>query len=179
MLAIGFAGTLAIAAVYGPLIRTSVSALLGTESLAWGLYGAAHPDERGEPGWMGRHWRLLALLASVASAIAFALLAEPFLRFILDRSLPDLTNAVILLAFAIVGRAAWLVLNVSIVRAGRQREETPVMAIAGIALAVGAAIAARENSVTGLAAARLASEAVIAAGFLYLSTRPPVAPGVD
>jgi O-antigen/teichoic acid export membrane protein len=179
MLAIGFAGTFAAAAVYGPLVRTSVSALLGTESLTWGLYGSAHPDERDDAGWIGRHWRFLALALSVVSAVVFAFLAEPFLRLVLDRTLPDLGNAVILLAIAIIARAAWLVMNVSIVRAGRQLEETPFVALGGLALAIGAVLAARADSLTGLAAARLGSEVMIAAGFLFLSMRPPVRPALE
>jgi O-antigen/teichoic acid export membrane protein len=174
MLAIGFAGTLATAAVYGPLARTAASALLVTDSLTWGLYGAAHPDERGDTGWIGRNWRLLTLVLSLAAAVAFALLAEPFLHLVLDRSLPDLSSAVLLLAVTVIVRAASLVLNVSIVRAGRQREEIPFVTLGGIALAAGATIAARAESLTGLAAARLGSEIIIVAGFVLLSLRPPV-----
>jgi O-antigen/teichoic acid export membrane protein len=177
MLAIGFAGTLATAAVYGPLARTAASALLVTDSLTWGLYGAAHPDERGDTGWIGRNWRVLTLLLSLLAAVAFALLAEPFLRLVLDRSLPDLRAAVLLLAVTVIVRGASLVLNVSIVRAGRQREEIPFVAVGGVALAAGAAIAARADSLTGLAAARLGSEIIIAAGFVLLSLRPPVSAG--
>ena len=174
MLAIGFSGSLIIAAIYGPLMRTAASALLGTESLTWALYGAAHPDETGEPGWFGRHWRELTLGMSTVAAVVFALFAEPFVRFVVDRSLPDLRDPVLLLAVTMIVRAASLVLNVSIVRAGRQREEAPIVAAAGIGLAVGAVLAAHAGSLTGLAAARLGSEALIAVGFLLLWRRPPL-----
>jgi O-antigen/teichoic acid export membrane protein len=171
MLAIGFAGTLAVAAVYGPLVRTAASALLVTESLTWGLYGAAHPDEHGGAGWVGRHWRLLTVALSVLSAILFVLLAEPFLRVVLDRSLPHIRSAVVIFGITMVVRAASLIWNVTIVRAGRQREEIPFVALAAVALAVGATIAARADSITSLAVARLVSEVIIAGGFLFLSTR--------
>jgi hypothetical protein len=177
MLAIGFAGTLAVAAVYGPLVRTSASALLGTESLTWGLYGAAHPEERDEAGWIDRHWRLLTLALSVVSAAVFVFLAQPFLRLVLDRSLPDLDAAVALFGITMVVRAGSLILNVAIVRAGRQRNETPAVALAAVALAGGAAIAARADSLTGLAAARLGSEVIIATGFLLLSRGASVRAG--
>lgn len=172
MVVIGFAGTLATAAVYGPLVRTAASALLLTESLTWGLYGAAHPQERGDVSWVGRHWQLLTLCLSVVSAAVFVALAQPFLEFVVDRQLPDLSAAVALLGVMMVARGAALVLNVSIVRAGRQREELPYVVLAGVVLAVAAAFAAHAHSLTGLAAARLGSEALIAAAFFWLSLRP-------
>src|SRR5919199_983010 len=43
MLAIGFFGTLALAGLYGPLLRTTYSTLLSAEAFSWGLYGDAHP----------------------------------------------------------------------------------------------------------------------------------------
>jgi hypothetical protein len=77
-----------------------------------------------------------------------------------------------------VVRAASLIWNVTIVRAGRQREEIPFVALAAVALAVGATIAARADSITSLAVARLISEVIIAGGFLFLSTRGRSAPEV-
>src|SRR5918911_1079633 len=103
MLAIGFFGTLGLAGLYGPLLRTTYSTLLSAEAVSWGLYGDAHPDERPAAG----------------------LLAQPFLHFLLHRSLPDLTVPVALFSVVIVLRFAALVLNVDILRAGRQRDEIP------------------------------------------------------
>jgi O-antigen/teichoic acid export membrane protein len=173
MLAIGFFGTLALAGLYGPLVRTAYSTLLSAEAFSWGLYGNAHPDERPSPGSLARHWRAAAIGLGILLATLFALLAEPFLRFLLDRPLPDLTLPVALFSVMIVLRFAALVLNVEILRAGRQREEIPVLAAATLALAVGGTLAARGASISGLAGARLASEAITAAGYFALTRRGP------
>src|ERR687885_2193531 len=164
MLAIGFFGTLALAGLYGPLLRTTYSTLLSAEAFSWGLYGDAHPGERPGAGLLARHWRAASMALGVVLAISFAFLAEPFLRFLLDRSLPDLTLAIALFAVVIVLRFAALVLNVDILRAGRQRDEIPVLAVASAVLAIGAVLAARSASIAGLAGTRLASEAITAAG---------------
>lgn len=171
MLAIGFFGTLGLAGLYGPLLRTSYSTLLSAEAFSWGLYGDAHPDERPGGGLLARHWRAASMALGVVLALAFAFLAEPFLRFLLDRSLPSLTIAIALFAVVIVLRFAALVLNVEILRAGRQRDEIPVLAVASVVLAVGAVVAARHASIAGLAGARLASEAITAAGYFVLARR--------
>jgi polysaccharide biosynthesis protein PslH len=174
MLAIGFFGTLGLAAVYGPLLRTAYSTLLSVEAFSWGLYGDAHPEEQAPGSLFARHWRAASMALGAVLAIAFAFLAEPFLRFLLDRSLPNLTLAIALLAVVIVLRFAALVLNVEILRAGRQRDEIPVLAVGSVVLAVGAVVAARSTSIAGLAGARLASEAITAAGYFWLARRAPV-----
>ena len=173
MLAIGFFGTLGLAGLYGPLLRTTYSTLLSAEAFSWGLYGDAHPEEHTPGGRLARHWRSASIALGAVLAIGFALLAEPFLRFLLDRSLPDLTVPIALFAVVIVVRFAALVLNVEILRAGRQRDEIPVLAVASVVLAVGAVVAARTASISGLAGARLASEAITAAGYLVLARRLP------
>jgi glycosyltransferase involved in cell wall biosynthesis/O-antigen/teichoic acid export membrane protein len=173
MLAIGFFGTLGLAAVYGPLLRTAYSTLLSAEAFSWGLYGDAHPEEHAPGGLFARHWRAASMALGVVLAIAFAFLAEPFLRFLLHRSLPSLTLAIALFAVVIVLRFAALVLNVEILRAGRQRDEIPVLAVASVVLAVGAVVAARHASIAGLAGARLASEGITAAGYFALARRAP------
>jgi glycosyltransferase involved in cell wall biosynthesis/O-antigen/teichoic acid export membrane protein len=171
MLAIGFFGTLALAGVYGPMVRTAYSSLLAAEAVSWGLYGDAHPDERPEAGWLARHWRGAGLVAGLVLAVAFGLLAEPFLRFLIGRSLPDLTPAIFLFALVIVSRFVALVLNVDILRAGRQREEVPVLAVASLVLAVGAGVATAAGSLTGLAGARLASELITVMGYAAIARR--------
>lgn len=173
MVAIGFFGSLMVAGVYGPLVRTSYSTLLSAEALSWGLYGGAHPDEREDAGPLARRWRPLAIVLGVVLAVLFALLAQPFLRLLLDRSLPDLTVPVLLLAGVIVARFVTLVLNVEILRAGRQRDEIPVLGLASAVLAVGGVFAASADSIEALAAVRLASEVVIAGGYFLVSRRPP------
>src|SRR5919202_716315 len=171
MLAIGFFGTLGLAGFYGPLLRTTYSTLLSAEAFSWGLYGDAHPDERPGAGLLARHWRAASMALGVVLASGFAFLAEPFLRFLLDRSLPDLTLAIALFAVVIGLRFAALVLTVEILRAGRQRDELPVLAVASAVLAVGAVLAARSGSIAGLAGARLASEAITAVGYFALARR--------
>ena len=49
ILAVGFFSSLALAAVYAPLLRTAYSTLLSAEALSWGLFGSAHPDEHERP----------------------------------------------------------------------------------------------------------------------------------
>ena len=174
MVAIGFFGSLAVAGVYGPLVRTSYSTLLSAEALSWGLYGGAHPDEREDAGPLARRWRSLAIGLGVVLAVLFVLLAEPFMRLLLDRSLPGLMTAVLLLAGVIVARFVTLVLNVEILRAGRQRDEIPVLGAASLVLGVGGIFAASADSIDALAGVRLASELIIAAGYFLVSRRPPV-----
>ena len=176
MLAIGFFGSLMVAGVYGPLLRTAGAPLLSAEAMSWSLYGGAHPDELGCSGWLARHWRAVGVGLGVVFAGAFAVLAEPFLRFLLHRPLPDLTPAVSLFALVVVARFVALVCNVEILRAGRQRDEIPILGVASLALALGGAVAAAEGSLTGLAGARLASELIITVGYVLLARRAPAQP---
>jgi len=99
----------------------------------------------------------------------FAALAEPFLHFLLHRPLPDLMPAVLLFALVVVARFTALVFNVEVLRAGRQRDEIPILGVASLVLAVGGGLAASRGSLTGLAGTRLASELVIAVGYVLLA----------
>src|SRR5919109_187428 len=166
MLAIGFFGSLAVAGVYGPLLQTTYAPLLSAEAL----------DELGDSGWLARHRRAAGLCLGVLLAGAFALLAEPFLRFLLHRPLPDLTPAVSLFALVVVARFVALVFNVEVLRAGRQRDEIPILGLASLALALGGALAAAAGSLTGLAGARLGSEVIIAVGYVLLAPRASAQP---
>src|ERR671923_460065 len=166
MLAIGFFGSLAVAGVYGPLLQTTYAPLLSAEAL----------DELGDSGWLARHRRAAGLCLGVLLAGAFALLAEPFLRFLLHRPLPDLTPAVSLFALVVVARFVALVFNVEVLRAGRQRDEIPILGLASLALALGGALAAAAGSLTGLAGARLGSEVIIAVGYVLLARRASAQP---
>src|SRR5919204_1469146 len=176
MVAIGFFGSLMVAGVYGPLLRSAYAPLLSAEALSWSLYGGAHPDELGDCGWLGRHWRAAGVGLGVVLAGAFALLAEPFLRFLLHRPLPDLTPAVSLFALVVVARFVALVFNVEILRAGRQRDEIPILGLASLVLALGGALAAAAGSLIGLAGARLGSELVICVGYVLLARRASAPP---
>jgi polysaccharide biosynthesis protein PslH len=161
MLAIGFFGSLALAGVYGPLLRTA--------------YVPPSWSPR-DSGRLARHRRVAGVGLGVVLAGAFALLAEPFLRFLLDRPLPDLTPAVLLFALVIVARFVALVADVDVRRAGRQRDEIPILGLASLVLALGGALAAAEGSLTGLAGARLGSELIVAAGYVLLARRAPAQP---
>jgi hypothetical protein len=79
----------------------------------------------------------------------------------------------VLLALVVATRFGSFVLTVRLVRAGRQREQVPVVAAAACVLSVFGLIAAASGSLTGLAGSRLASEAVIAFGYLALVRRRP------
>src|SRR5919197_259767 len=135
---------------------------------------------------------VIAVVGSLAgSALTWSLVAltvgragGTLARAILVRDLPQSTEAAAepvfgaqlpfaLFAVVIVVRFAALVLNVEILRAGRQRDEIPVLAVASVVLAVGAVVAALTASVSCLAGARLASEAITAAGYLVLARRLP------
>jgi glycosyltransferase involved in cell wall biosynthesis len=82
-----------------------------------------------------------------------------------------------------VARFSALVLNVEVLRAGRQRDEISIFALASLALAIGGGFAAAEGSFTGRAGSRLASELIIAAGYVLLvrraSVRPRLIPGAE
>jgi O-antigen/teichoic acid export membrane protein len=168
MVVIGFFGALATAAVYGPLLRTAYSTLLSAEGLSWALFGSANPDESEQQGWIARRWRTMMIIAGVVVAALFVGLAHPFLHFLLNRKLPNITSAIVLFGVVIAVRFVSLTLHVDILRAGRQSREVPVLAVGAILLAGLSLLAASAGSLTGLAAARLASEAPIMVGFILI-----------
>lgn len=177
ILAVGFFSALAVAAVYAPLLRTAYSTLLSAEALSWSLFGGANPDEHASSGRLGRAWRPLTMVLGASVALLFVLLAQPFLHLLLDRPVPNLTGAVLLFGAVIVTRFGALTLHVDVLRAGRQRDEIPVLFASAGVLAVFGIIAASADSLTGLAGARLASELLIAVGFVVIRRRGP-APGL-
>jgi O-antigen/teichoic acid export membrane protein len=175
LLALGFVGSFALAGVYGPLLRTAAGLLLVAEAVSWALYGGiGRTMERQQR--LVRAWTGVGLGLGGVFAVAFALLAHPFLEFLLGRHVADARGAIVLLALVIATRFGSFVLTVPLVRAGRQREQVPVVAAAALVLAVLGPIAAASGSLTGLAGSRLASEAVIALGYLALVRRRPSGP---
>jgi O-antigen/teichoic acid export membrane protein len=172
LLALGFVGSYALAGVYGPLLRTAMGLLLVAEAVSWGLYGGVgRTPERQQR--LVRLWTVVGLVLGVTFALLFALVAHPFLEFLLGRNVADARGAIALLALVIATRFGSFVLTVPLVRAGRQREQVPVVAAAAFVLAVLGLLAAASGSLTGLAGSRLASEIVIAAGYLVLVRRRP------
>jgi O-antigen/teichoic acid export membrane protein len=174
LLALGFVSSFALAGVYGPLLRTAAGLVLVAEAVSWGLYGGVGKTPERQQRLV-RAWTGVGLGLGCAFAVAFALLAHPFLEFLLGRSVADARGAIVLLALVIATRFGSFVLTVRLVRAGRQREQVPVVAAAALVLAVLGPIAAASGSLTGLAGSRLATEAVIAVGYLALVRRPAAA----
>jgi O-antigen/teichoic acid export membrane protein len=173
LLALGFVGGgFALAGVYGPLLRTAMGLLLVAEAVSWGLYGGVGRTlERQQR--LVRAWTGVGLALGVVFAIVFVLLAHPFLELLLGRNVTDTHAAIVLLAATIATRFSSFVLTVPLVRAGRQREQVPVIAAATAVVSVLGLIAAASGSLTGLAGSRLASEGVIALGYLALVRRRP------
>jgi polysaccharide biosynthesis protein PslH len=172
LLALGFVGSYALAGVYGPLLRTALGLLLVAEAVSWGLYGGVGRTlERQQR--LVRAWTGVGLGLGAAFALLFALVAHPFLEFLLGRHVADARGAIALLAAVIATRFGSFVLTVPLVRAGRQREQVPIVAAATVVLAVLGPIAASSGSLTGLAGSRLASEVVIVLGYLALVRRGP------
>ncbi|HEX6702437.1 MAG TPA: glycosyltransferase [Gaiellaceae bacterium] len=175
LLALGFVGSFALAGVYGPLLRTAMGLLLVAEAVSWGLYGGVgRTPERQER--LVRAWTGVGLGLGAVFAVSFAFFAHPFLEFLLGRKVADARGAIVLLALVIATRFSSFVLTVPLVRAGRQREQVPVVAAAAAILAVLGPLAAVAGSLTALAGSRLASEAVIAVGYLALVRRRPSRP---
>jgi len=116
---------------------------------------------------------MIALAGAVVLAVFFAALAEPFLHLILNRNMHGLAVPIALCSVMIVARFGALVLNVDILRAGRQREQIPIVAVAAGVLVAGAIVAALAHSITGVASARLLSEVLIAVGFVTVSRLAP------
>jgi O-antigen/teichoic acid export membrane protein len=181
LLALGFVGSYALAGEYGPLLRAGMGFVLLAEAVSWGLYGGvgwtAERQQRLVRGWIG-----VGVALGIVFAVAFGLAAHPFLEFLLGREVAGVGGAIVLLALVIAMRFGSFVLTVPLIRAGRQREQVPVVAAAVVALTVLGLLAAASGSLAGLAGSRLASEAVILVGYLWLVRRysdqtfPPLGP---
>jgi O-antigen/teichoic acid export membrane protein len=172
LLALGFVGSFGLAGVYGPLLRAATGLLLVAEAVSWALYGGVGRTlERQQR--LVRAWTSVGIGLGTVFAIAFTILAHPFLEFLLGRPVTDVRAAILLLALVIATRFCSFVLTVPLVRAGRQREQIPVVAAATVVLTALGLFAAASGSLTGLAGSRLASEAVIAVGYFALVRRRP------
>jgi O-antigen/teichoic acid export membrane protein len=167
---LGFAGSFTLAGVYGPLLRTAYSALLIAEALSWGLYGRVGTALEGgrSDREATRSWIIAATALGSAIALVFVLVAQPLLEFLLDREVDGVTGAIALFGVLIVVRFVSFSLSTRIVRAGRQRRQIPVLAIAAVVLAGGALVGALAESIIALAAVRLASELVLLVGYARL-----------
>jgi O-antigen/teichoic acid export membrane protein len=172
MIVIGFAASLAVIAVYGPLVRTAYGALLVAEALSWSLYGFPGPrvGEMQEVE-IARYARRGAWALGCVFALGFLVLSEPFLELLINRSLGGVFPAIILFSILIVVRFIGFAYGVTIIRAGRQRERVWILLGAAALLAVVALVGARAGSLTILASGRLAAEVVLAVGYFFVSRR--------
>jgi O-antigen/teichoic acid export membrane protein len=170
LLSLGFVGGFVLAGVYGPLLRTALGLLLLAEAVSWGLYGGVGKTPERQQRLV-RAWTGVGLALGGTFAVAFVLFAHRFLDLLLGTHVADARGAILLLALVVATRFGSFVLTVPLVRAGRQREQVPIIAAAAVVLAVLGPIAAASGSLIALAGSRLASEAVIALGYLALGRR--------
>src|SRR5205814_117697 len=111
------------------------------EAVSWGLYGGVGKTPERQQRLV-RAWTGVGLGLGAIFAVSFAVLAHPFLEFLLGRKVADARAAIILLALVIATRFGSFVLTVPLVRAGRQREQVPVVAAATAVLTVLGLVAA-------------------------------------
>ena len=186
LLALGFVGSYVLAGLYGPLLRAAMGLVLIGEAASWGLYGGVGSTPERQQRLV-RGWIRVGIALGLASALTFAIAAHPFLEFLLGRHVSSerVRGAVFLLALAIATRFGSFVLTVPLIRAGRQREQVPIVAAAVVVLGAAGLLAAASGSLAGLAGSRLASEAVIFGGYLWLVRRrrdqtfPPLGPRAE
>lgn len=170
---LGFLSSFTLIGVYGPLLRTAYATFLVAEGLTLAMYSLARDEEHS--WWPLRRWRTAGLLIGAAFGAVFLVVAEPLLELILSESIRDLAVPIVLFAFVIPIRFFGYVQSVDIVRGGRQAARIPVLAGAIVILLVGAIVGGHLDSLTWLAAFRLASECAVTAGFVYLVRRFGVA----
>jgi O-antigen/teichoic acid export membrane protein len=175
---LGFFGAFALLGVYGPLVRTAYSGLLVAEGLAWALYARTTHERvrearlRGERSLGDRllgRWRTAGVGLGAVCAVGFWFLGAPVLEFVLDADVDGLRLPIALLSATILVRFGAFVLTVDIIRAGRQRARIPVELAAAVVLGSIAVAGALEESLSLLALGKLASEVVLAAGYLRIA----------
>ncbi|HEV2068747.1 MAG TPA: hypothetical protein VGR26_03015 [Acidimicrobiales bacterium] len=174
LLILGILGQFVQLAVYGPLLRTAYGTVLIAEALAWALLGRAGDSvgnnelrpsgARLSVAWLLRHWRAVGVVLGGTVAVAFVVAAAPVVQFILGRPVSGLTIPVIVFAGDIILRFLSFVQTVEIVRSGRQSERIAV-GLAATAVLVLMVLTLTAFSLTGLAFARLLSEATLVLGF--------------
>jgi hypothetical protein len=166
LLAIGLIGSLSLAGVYGPLLRTAYGFLLIAEALSWGMYGGAdHQAEGRSGGDPARSWLVASVALGAGFGVLFVVVAGPLLEFLLQRDIEGLTTPILLFGALILVRFVSFGMLIQIMREGRQRRQIPVLAAAAVVLIAGSWVGARESSMVILVVSRLASELVILAGY--------------
>lgn len=168
LLVLGFGGPLSLVGIYSTLLRACYSTFLVAEGLTLAMYST---EEAESSSRAVRRWRVTGLVIGLVAGTAFLIAAGPLLPVILDRPIENLLVPIILLAVLIPVRFAGYVQSIDLVRAGRQAARIPVLVVALAVLLVGGIVGWRTGSLTWLAGLRLASEAVVTLGFLYLARR--------
>lgn len=179
LLVLGFAGAIALAGLWGPLVRLAYGVLLVAEAASWTLLGRLGDAlERAEArGEFGR-WRGTAIAIACGAAVTFFVVAPSFIDLAFGSDFVPPDGAILALSLLIPVRTAAFVQSVAIVRAGAHARRLPVLVAAAAILGTGAVVAASADSITVLAAARLASEVVLAAGYTGIA-RKLVYPGTE
>jgi hypothetical protein len=162
---LGFFSSFTLIGVYGPLVRAAYSTFLVAEGLTLAMYSL----EESHPGWALGRWRKIGLGIGVVFGAIFLVGGKPILHLILSKSVHGLTLPVLLFSILIPIRFYGYVRSVDIVRGGRQAARIPVLAVGIVVLFTGAVIGGLIDSLTWIAAFRLASEAAITLGFVYVA----------
>ncbi len=178
LLILGFTRNFDLLAVYSPLMRAAYGILLVAEALSWALYPAANVEGSGAEMRGGAAVFTFGLITCIA-ALAFAVLAQPFLTIVLGRNVGGIQAAVVLFALVIIVRFFAAFREITIIQTGSQKRRIPILAVSAIVLSAGAYMGATMRSIGVLGASRLASEFALAAGYFWLSRelavrRPPV-----
>jgi O-antigen/teichoic acid export membrane protein len=167
---LGFFSSFTLIGVYGPLLRIAYSTFLVAEGLTLAMYSLAR-DEKSQTAWLLRRWRPVGLLIGLAFGAIFLVAGEPLLELILSEPIRHLAVPIALFSILIPIRFFGYVQSVDIVRSGRQAARIPVLVVAIVVLLVGAIVGGKMDSITWLAAFRLASEVTLMLGFVYLVRR--------
>ncbi len=170
LVALGFLSGFTLIAVYGALVRTAYTTFLVAEGLTLAMYSLGGLE--GEARWL-RRWRSAGLLIGIALGVVFLVSAQPLLEWVLNRPIHHLTVPIALFAVLIPIRFFGYVQSVDIVRGGRQAARIPVLGVAIAVLLTGAVIGGALDSISWLAAFRLASETLVTVGFLLVVQRLP------
>lgn len=161
-----FSGTYVLLDVYYPLLRTCYTAFLVAEGLSLAMYATDDTTARSR---LVRHWRVTGIALGLLGGAVVLAAADPLIDVLLDRRVEGLAAAVALFAILIPVRFGSYVVSVDLVRAGRQAARIPVLVVGMLFLLAGAIVGWRTDSVTWLAGFRLASEAAVTLGFLYVA----------
>ncbi len=172
VLVLGIAGTFETVGVSGPLFRIAYTAVLVADGLTWALYARAErPNQEREPGVIGaliERWRLAGIILGITAGLTFAVIAAPAVRIILGHDVDVPMSAVILQSTFIALRFASFVQNVDLITSGMQGRRFPVFMAPAAVVGIGALAGSLNDSLVQLAAARVAGDVVLVAGYAWI-----------